>query len=269
MVTGWPITDESADLASLGSFIRLRRRDLSLTQTELAERLGWVQERISLLEHGKYGLPSLPSLARLAVAVECALTTLLAAAGFPETVEESERDAHSDGPTSAALLYTLEQLLAIDEVEFRPVLTAASSMIADVMTADKVDAFIYDAEAECLVAAGTSDTPMGRKQHELGLDRVSTTVPSRESEVQESGTSYMTGHAEEDEAMNAGFVQGLGVRSIMLVALRIAGERRGILVAASSSVDKFSVSDLAFFETVARWIGIVAHRAELLDATAA
>lgn len=75
---------KSADLKGLGSFVRQRRLELRLTQQELADRMGYVQERISLLENGKYGLPSLPALADLARALETPLPRLLTAAGYSE-----------------------------------------------------------------------------------------------------------------------------------------------------------------------------------------
>jgi transcriptional regulator with XRE-family HTH domain len=257
---------DSSNLVALGSFIRTRRRTLELTQEQLAERLGWVQERISLLEHGKYGMPSLPSLARLATAVEMELGDVLVSVGYHGARELSRPDADGEPAKSAALLYTLERLIAIDETEPRKVLCQASSMIAEVMSAEKVDAFMFDPVSECLVAAGTSDTPMGRKQQELGLDRIPTNRHSREAEVYESGRSYLTGHGEEDPNMTAGFVEQLGVRSLVLVALNVAGERRGILAGASSRADQFSIYDLRFFDSVSRWIGLVVHRFELIEA---
>lgn len=257
---------DGANLAALGEFIRTRRHALALTQEQLAERLGWVQERISLLERGKYGMPSLPSLTRLATAVETGLGDVLVSVGYHGAVETSPPHPEGNAATSAAMLYTLERLIAIDEVEPRQVLGQASSMIADVMSAEKVDAFIFDPGSECLVAAGTSDTPMGRRQQELGLDRIPIRLKSRESEVYESGFPYLTGHGEEDLNMTAGFVEQLGVRSLLLVALDVDGKRRGILAAASSRMDQFSIHDLRFFETVSRWIGLVVHRFELIEA---
>lgn len=258
----------SANLDGLGSFIRTRRRTLELTQAQLADRLGWVQERISLLEHGKYGMPSLPSLARLAAAVETELGDILVSAGYHGALATSAQRIEVELATSAAQLYTLERLIEIDEIEPRQVLCHASSMIAEVMSAEKVDAFMFEPASGCLVAAGTSDTPMGRKQQELGLDKVPIKPKSREFEVYDSGQSYVTGRGEDDPDMTAGFVEQLGVRSLMLVALNVAGERRGILAAASSHGDQFSIHDLRFFQTVARWIGLVVHRSELIEAKA-
>jgi transcriptional regulator with XRE-family HTH domain len=77
-----PSTKDAMDLAGLGRFIRERRHVLKLTQSELATRLGWVQEKISALECGKYGMPSVPALAGLAGGLEVSLHDVLAAAGY-------------------------------------------------------------------------------------------------------------------------------------------------------------------------------------------
>jgi len=75
--------DTSApDLEGLGIFIHDRR--LGLTRQHLAERFGVLQERISILEHGKYGTPSLPSLARLGAALQTSWAALLQAAGYTD-----------------------------------------------------------------------------------------------------------------------------------------------------------------------------------------
>jgi transcriptional regulator with XRE-family HTH domain len=262
--TGHMTNGRSANLDGLGTFVRARRQALDLTQQQLAQRLGWVQERISLLENGKYGLPSLPSLARLADALEIELHDMVVSAGYDGASGASAHGPESELATSAALLCTLERLIAIDAIEPREVLCRASTMSAEAMSAEKVDVFLFDPESQCLVAAGTSDTPMGRKQQDLGLDKIPTWQQSREVEVYESGESHRTGHADDDPDMTAGFVERLGVRSLLLVALTVAGERRGILAAASSHADQFSIHDLVFFETVARWIGLVVHRSELI-----
>jgi hypothetical protein len=70
------------------------------------------------------------------------------------------------------LLETLQRLLAIQATEMRPALTEAATLIAEALAADKVDMFLYQADSDSLVALGTSTTPMGKRQHELGLDRL-------------------------------------------------------------------------------------------------
>jgi len=78
------VHSDAPDLEALGTFIRDRRHSLRLTQTQLANRVGWVQEKVSILEWGKYGTPSLPALARLGTALETSLPELLLAAGYAE-----------------------------------------------------------------------------------------------------------------------------------------------------------------------------------------
>jgi transcriptional regulator with XRE-family HTH domain len=69
-------------LHEMGNFVRERRRELGLTQEQLARRVGYVQERISVLERGRYGMPSLPALALLADALEVPLAEMLRRAGY-------------------------------------------------------------------------------------------------------------------------------------------------------------------------------------------
>lgn len=110
-------TRDTTDLIALGRFVRTRRRTLELTQDQLAERLGWVQERISLLENGKYGLPSLPSLALLASAVECELGDVLVSAGYECALESSEPNLEVEAATHAGLFSVLAEWAYLEGVE--------------------------------------------------------------------------------------------------------------------------------------------------------
>src|SRR3954470_6774595 len=70
------------------------------------------------------------------------------------------------------LFDTLVCLHGIASPELRPALDQASNLVADALDADKVDVFVHEAASDSLVALGTSQTPMGRRHHELGLDRL-------------------------------------------------------------------------------------------------
>ena len=70
------------------------------------------------------------------------------------------------------LFDTLVHLHAITSPELRPALDEAANLVAEALTADKVDIFLHEADSDSLVALGTSQTPMGRRQHALGLDRM-------------------------------------------------------------------------------------------------
>jgi len=69
------------------------------------------------------------------------------------------------------LLDALERLVILPGLELRPTLDEASTVVAEAVDADKVDVFLYQVDKDSLVALGTSDTPLGHKQHALGLDR--------------------------------------------------------------------------------------------------
>jgi len=94
------------------------------------------------------------------------------------------------------LLSTLEGLLELPATDVTATLNQATSLIAEVFAADKVDVFFHDWASETLVALGTSATPMGRKQKAIGMDRLPLANRGRTVEVFLSGTSYLTGHAD-------------------------------------------------------------------------
>jgi signal transduction histidine kinase len=163
------------------------------------------------------------------------------------------------------LLATLERLLALEPSGLQSALEGAAQLVAEALGADKVDAFLHDPAIDSLVAIGTSDTPMGRKQHALGLERLPLANGGRLVEVFRAGVSYGTGHAEDDPGELVGMIRGLGIRSSLAVSLVVGGERRGLLAAASATPERFTAGDLRFLEAAARWVGVVAHRAELTE----
>lgn len=245
----------SPDLGALGSLLRERRKALGLTQEQLAQRLGWNQERISILESGKYGLPSLPVLAHLARFLDLPLGHLMEAAGFP--LPETE--------TSDILLYTLQRLLTIQATSLADTMNQASDLLAQAMGADKIDIFLYERETETLVALGTSNTAMGRHEHATGLHRLPVANAGREVQVFTAGEEYYTGHAENDPEMVRGVVEVLGVRSLFAVPLHMNGQVRGVLLAASARPDHFSPAERDFFRTAAAWVALVGQRVELQE----
>src|SRR3954447_22557745 len=111
------------------------------------------------------------------------------------------------------LLETLQRLLLIASPELRPALNQASTLVSEVLGADKVDVFLYEADSDTLVAMGTSNTPMGRRQHELGLNRQPLSNDGPAAMVFRTGESRLTGAADQDSDELHGVVEALGVRS--------------------------------------------------------
>jgi two-component system, OmpR family, sensor kinase len=173
--------------------------------------------------------------------------------------------AASGGPAGNRLLATLEQLLAIDETDLHRALDRACHMVAEALRADKVDAALYDSTTESLVAVGTSHTPMGRKQHAIGMNRLPLANGGREVGVFLTGVPYATGQADQDPGQLRGMTEGLGIRSAIMVPLEVAGTRRGVFLASSACPDFFAEDDVRFLEAVSSWVGMITHRAELTE----
>jgi DNA-binding NarL/FixJ family response regulator len=171
-----------------------------------------------------------------------------------------DESLHSD-----LLLRTLEGLLALDALELQPTLNQASQVVAEALGADKVDVFLLDTAKATLAALGTSDTPMGRLQHAIGMDRLPLANGGRAVQVFENGESYLSDHADQDPEELRGITQGLGVRSQVVCPVTVDGERRGVLQVMSERPEAFEPRDLRFVEAVARWIGMLTHRAELVE----
>jgi len=163
------------------------------------------------------------------------------------------------------LLSTLERLLELPATEVNATLNQAAQLVVEVLEADKVDIFFHEAADETLVALGTSDTPMGRREQAIGMNRLPLANAGSTVQVFLSGTSYLTGHADQDPEELVGIKVGLGVKSQIAAVFRVQSQHRGVLLATSATPEFFSEQDLRFLEAVARWIGIVIGRAELVE----
>ncbi|RKH63037.1 GAF domain-containing protein [Corallococcus interemptor] len=162
-------------------------------------------------------------------------------------------------------LRALEQLLALPAAELRPTLDTASQLISELLNADKVDVFLIEHSSQTLVAVGTSQTPMGHLQKSLGLDRMPLANGGRAVQVYETEAPFISGRVEEDPEELPGIKHRLGVRSALMVPLPIGDETRGVLAVSSARNDFFTDKDLRFLQAVARWVGMVAHRVELVQ----
>jgi two-component system, OmpR family, sensor kinase len=58
------------------------------------------------------------------------------------------------------------------------------------------------------------------------------------------------------------------VRSVIAVPLDVAHEHRGVFIACSAREDLFADADLEFLSAASRWVGAIAHRAELVSLVA-
>src|SRR2546421_544094 len=142
------------------------------------------------------------------------------------------------------LLVTLERLLELPTTEGDWMLNQAAQLVA-----------------EGLGALGARDTPMGRRQYAIGMDRLLLMNGGRLVDVFLTGVPCLTGHADQDAE------ELFGVKSVISTVFQVEACHRGVLSASSSKPEFFSEQDLLFLQAVARWLGIAIHRAELVERT--
>jgi signal transduction histidine kinase len=164
---------------------------------------------------------------------------------------------------SERLLGTLEKLLAIPSAELDIALTHACNAVAEALNADKVDAFLYDESRDSLVALGTSTQPLSNLQRKLGLDVLPMSNGGRVVYVYQTGKTFLTGRLDQDAEELRGVKAGMQIKSKLGVPLEVGGRRRGMMMIASLKPDFFRPADATFAEFVARWVGMIAHHAEL------
>ena len=101
------------------------------------------------------------------------VANILRKLGARSRVEVAVKIARDQGRSDAeTILGLLETLREVDSGTAREAMEHATTVLATTFGADKVDAFFYDAATNLLIAFGTSQTPLGQRQHELGLDRL-------------------------------------------------------------------------------------------------
>jgi DNA-binding CsgD family transcriptional regulator len=157
------------------------------------------------------------------------------------------------------VLALLQRLQLLQNAEVGDILQHATDVLTTVFAAEKVDAFLYDPSQELLVALGTSQTPLGVRQHELGLHLLPVSNGGRAAWVFRESQSWHDGQVDRDDIELKGVRRGLGVRSSIMVPLHIRGELRGVLQVSSIHAHFFSPAQLQLLQFVAYWIGLVAY----------
>jgi two-component system, OmpR family, sensor kinase len=163
------------------------------------------------------------------------------------------------------LLDTFESLLALPSAELSSTLAHACDLVAAALRADKVDAFLFDPAKATLFAVGTSNQPLSALQRRLGLDVLAIANGGRVVHVFQTGQTFLTGALDRDPEELKGIREALAVRSKLGVPLEVGAQRRGVLMVASQKPDFFTPEDARFAELIVRWVGMVAHRAELVE----
>jgi two-component system, OmpR family, sensor kinase len=163
------------------------------------------------------------------------------------------------------LLSTLQRLFDAPVADLQLALTHSANAIAEALGADKVDAFLYDELRDSLAAVGTSTQPLSDLQKRLGLDVLPLSNGGRVVHVFRTGEIFRSGNLVDDPEELRGVKEGLKILSKIGVPLEVGGQRRGMVMIASLKPDYFTAADEAFAISIVRWVGGVAHRAELIE----
>jgi two-component system, OmpR family, sensor kinase len=163
------------------------------------------------------------------------------------------------------LLETLQRFLEIPSAELQVALTHACDLVAAELRADKVDAFLYEPSKETLVAVGTSNQPLSALQKKVGLDVLAIANGGRVVHVFQTGRTFVTGRLDADAEELRGVKQTLKIKSKLGVPIEVGGHKRGVLMVASLQPEYFTPEQVRWTEAVVRWVGMVAHRAELVE----
>jgi two-component system, OmpR family, sensor kinase len=170
----------------------------------------------------------------------------------------------ADGDRHARRLAALESLLAVSLGDVELTLVHTSDVVAKLFGAEKIDAFLYDAARDTLVAKGTSNQPLAAVQRRLGLDTLALSNGGRCVQVFREGRTFLSGRLDEDREELPGVRDALGVRSCIVVPLTVGEKRRGVLAITSRAPDAWTEDDARFAESVGRWVGHVLQQAELV-----
>ena len=170
-----------------------------------------------------------------------------------------------DEPSQASLLGTLERLLELPLADLPTALTLACDAVAEATRSDKVDAFLLEPTKNTLVAIGGSNQPLSTLQRSLGLDILPIANGGRAVQVFETRRPFRSGRVREDPEELKGIRDALKIESQVAVPIEVGGQVRGVLSICSLERDFYSEEDERFLVSISRWIGSVAHRAELVE----
>jgi DNA-binding CsgD family transcriptional regulator len=158
------------------------------------------------------------------------------------------------------ILTLLARLQEVGSADFAGALQHATDLLASVFVVEKVDAFLYDPIQEMLITVSTSHTALGKRQHELGLNRLPLSRGGRVAWVFQEHRPFCSGRVQEDQFELVGVRRDLGIRSTIAVPLDVPSGERGVLLVSSIEPDYFEESDLQLLQFVAYWIALVAQQ---------
>jgi two-component system OmpR family sensor kinase len=162
-------------------------------------------------------------------------------------------------------LISLLQYMAseLPDKMLKEVTQAIEERIGEVMGVQKVGVLLYQQETDELISLGTSETTLGRMQHELGLDHLALGKAGVLADVFRTGQPFLSNNLDTLSTFPAALKEHLGLKAAMVVPLEVEGERRGLITVMSTSADAFTDDDLPFLTLISIRLGHMLHHQEL------
>lgn len=160
-----------------------------------------------------------------------------------------------------ALLHFISQTSTDQTTSLEEMSRAIADRIGRACDAEKVDIMLYSQETDELVTLGTTDTPLSQLQVQLGLDHLPIATAGRLSEVYLTGQPFLSGQVV--PADQVGQVEKLGIKSFLIVPLRVEQQSHGVISLASPRPQAFNEDDLSFINFVSLRLGYSLRHEEL------
>jgi signal transduction histidine kinase len=193
------------------------------------------------------------------------LVLMLVLADLASLAIESSRSTAREA-RQTRLVDLLRYVSNVDfESDLKATLGPVADRVSEVMGSEKVDIIFLDPERNAFVSLGVSQTPLGHKQKELGLDIVPASASSLLAHVYHTGESVLVPDSLHDDRVYRPFIEQMGIRSLMDSPVEVGGERRAILSSTSSQPDAFNESDLAVHDLIARRLSLALQHLELTE----
>jgi signal transduction histidine kinase len=159
------------------------------------------------------------------------------------------------------LLHTIAAIPASESTE--ELAHTITDQLCAIMHAEIASIFLHSAATDELITFGSSDTPLGRLQHEHGLDHLPLAMSGPLLQVFQNDAPLLVGTAANLAALPIRSVAN--IQSVLLVPLRIEQTCQGVVMLAATNVEAFSEDDLSFLTFISVRLSYAMQHDKLAD----
>ncbi|MEO7910437.1 MAG: ATP-binding protein [Roseiflexaceae bacterium] len=159
------------------------------------------------------------------------------------------------------LLHTIAAIPASESTE--ELAHTITDQLCAIMHAEIASIFLHSAATDELITFGSSDTPLGRLQHERGLDHIPLATSGPLLHVLQNDAPLLGGSAAHLAALPISSVAT--IQSVLIVPLRVEQTCEGLVMLAATKAEAFSEDDLSFLTFISVRLSYAMHHDKLAD----